>query len=130
MKVLLVNGSPHANGCTYTALAEVEKALQEQGIETEIIWIGKEPLEGCRGCAACSKLWKCVVDDKVNEFALKAAEADAKAFCARAKKYELLFVAGDDFGYEGWVRIAYCVQTEQIQRALPLFKKLAEEYGL
>lgn len=61
---------------------------------------------------------------------MKAPEPDAKAFCEKAKKYELLFVAGDDFGCPGWVRIAYCVQTEQIERALPPFKKLAEEYGL
>lgn len=72
----------------------------------------------------------CIYPDGAFYLFVKAAEADAKAFCARAKKYELLFVAGDDFGYEGWVRIAYCVQTEQIQRALPLFKKLAEEYEL
>ena len=61
---------------------------------------------------------------------MKAAEEDAKAFCERAKKYELLLVDGADFGYKGWVRIAYCVQTEQIQRALPLFEKLAKEYKL
>ena len=61
---------------------------------------------------------------------VKAAEEDAAAFCERAKKYELLLVNGADFGYKGWVRIAYCVQTERIEKALPLFKKLAEEYGL
>ena len=80
MKVLMLNGSPHEHGCTYVALSEAAKALNEQGIETEIVWLGKEPLEGCRGCAACSKLWKCVVDDKVNEFAEKAAEADGFIF--------------------------------------------------
>ena len=80
MKVLMLNGSPHEHGCTYVALSETAKALNEQGIETEIVWIGKEPLEGCRGCAACSKLWKCVVEDKVNEFAEKAAEADGFVF--------------------------------------------------
>ena len=61
---------------------------------------------------------------------MQAPETDAKAFCERAKKHELLFVPGDDFGYAGWVRIAYCVQTECLEKALPLFKKLAEEYGL
>jgi aspartate aminotransferase len=61
---------------------------------------------------------------------MKAAEEDAAAFCERAKKYELLLVNGADFGAKGWVRIAYCVQTERIEKALPLFKKLAEEYGL
>ena len=76
----MLNGSPHEHGCTYVALSEAAKALNDQGIETEIVWLGREPLEGCRGCAACSKLWKCVVDDKVNEFAEKAAEADGFIF--------------------------------------------------
>ena len=44
MKVLLVNGSPHKDGCTYTALCEVSEALNEQGIDTDIFWIGKKPL--------------------------------------------------------------------------------------
>ncbi len=60
---------------------------------------------------------------------VKALEDDAYAFCERAKKYELLLVPSDDFGFPGYVRIAYCVQTEQIERSLPSFKKLAEEYG-
>ena len=72
----------------------------------------------------------CVYPDGAFYLFMKAAEEDAKAFCERAKKYELLLVNGADFGCSGWVRIAYCVQTEQIERALPLFKKLAEEYGL
>ncbi|MBO5363189.1 MAG: flavodoxin family protein [Clostridia bacterium] len=80
MKVLMLNGSPHEYGCTYTALSETAKALNEQGIETEIVWLGKEPIEGCRGCAACRKLWKCVIDDKVNAFMEKAAEADGFVF--------------------------------------------------
>lgn len=59
---------------------------------------------------------------------VKALEEDAYAFCERAKKYELLFVPGDDFGCKGWVRIAYCVSTDMIRRALPSLKRLAEEY--
>ena len=51
MKVLLINGSPHERGCTYTALTEVEKALNENGIETEIFWIGNKPIGGCVACA-------------------------------------------------------------------------------
>jgi aspartate aminotransferase len=70
----------------------------------------------------------CVRPDGAFYLFVKSPEADAKAFCKRAKKYELLFVAGDDFGCEGWVRIAYCVPTERIEKALPLFEKLAEEY--
>jgi aspartate aminotransferase len=59
---------------------------------------------------------------------VEALEKDAYAFCERAKKYELLLVASDDFGVKGYVRIAYCVSPEMIRRALPSFKKLAEEY--
>ena len=59
---------------------------------------------------------------------MKSPEADANAFCEKAKKYELLIVPGDDFGYEGYVRISYCVKPEMIERALPAFKKLIEEY--
>ena len=72
----------------------------------------------------------CIKPDGAFYLFMKAAEKDSKAFCERAKKYELLLVDGADFGAKGWVRIAYCVSTEQIERALPLFQKLAEEYGL
>lgn len=72
----------------------------------------------------------CVYPDGAFYLFMKSPEADAAAFCARAKKYELLFVNGEDFGAKGWVRIAYCVQTELIERALPLFAELAKEYGL
>ena len=59
---------------------------------------------------------------------MKSPESDANAFCEKAKKYELLIVPGDDFGYEGYVRISYCVKTEMIEKSLPSFKKLIEEY--
>ena len=59
---------------------------------------------------------------------VKSPEEDATAFCERAKKYELLLVPSDDFGCKGYVRICYCVSTEQIERALPSFKALIEEY--
>ena len=81
-----------------------------------------------KGLTECG--FTCVYPDGAFYLFLKAAEEDAAAFCARAKKYELLLVNGEDFGAKGWVRIAYCVQTERIEKALPLFKKLAEEYGL
>ena len=55
MKVLLVNGSGHAKGCTYTALEEVAGALEKNGIETEIIQVGTQPIAGCIGCNACLK---------------------------------------------------------------------------
>ena len=80
MKVLLVNGSMHEKGCTYTALCEVAKVLNENGVETEIIWLGMKPISGCRGCAACRTLGKCVIDDSVNEFVEKAKEFDGYVF--------------------------------------------------
>jgi len=61
---------------------------------------------------------------------VKAPEPDAYAFCEKAKQFELLFVPGDDFGYPGYVRIAYCVTTEQVRRSLPAFNKLAQLYAL
>lgn len=53
MKVLMANGSPHKEGCTYTALCEVADILQKEGIETEIFWIGNKPIVGCIACKAC-----------------------------------------------------------------------------
>lgn len=80
MKVLLVNGSPHAKGCTYTALNEVAKILEEEGIETEIFWIKNKPIGGCIACKSCVQNHKCVFDDVVNEFVEKAADADGFIF--------------------------------------------------
>lgn len=80
MKVLLVNGSPHKNGCTYTALCEIEKTLNENDIETEIFWIGTKPIAGCIACGKCSEIGKCTFDDIVNEFTAKADDADGFIF--------------------------------------------------
>ena len=78
MKVLLVNGSRHEKGCTYTALSEVAKALNANGVETEIYQIGE--INGCKGCWACKKTKKCVIDDGVNEFVEKATQFDGFVF--------------------------------------------------
>ncbi len=80
MKILVVNGSPHTNGCTYTALCEVAAALEAEGIETELFQVGTKPVSGCLGCGACIKTGKCVIDDVVNEFVEKAKEADGFVF--------------------------------------------------
>lgn len=80
MKVLLVNGSPHEKGCTYTALCEVKKALEANGVEAEIFRIGKKPIAGCLGCGACAKLGRCVTEDIVAEFIEKAKAADGFVF--------------------------------------------------
>lgn len=77
MKALLINGSPHAKGCTYTALSELKHTLEAEGIETELIHVGNQDVRGCIACGQCRKLGKCVFDDAVNEVASKLAEADA-----------------------------------------------------
>ena len=80
MKVLLFNGSPHKNGCTFTALEEIAKTLKEEGIDSEIYQIGSEPVAPCRACYACAKLGKCVINDKVNGFIDYAAGFDGFVF--------------------------------------------------
>ena len=82
MNVLLFNGSPHKNGCTYTALCEAAKALHANGIETELLQIGSKPFHGCMACGACHKTGKCAFGDKdgLNEIAAKCAEADGFVF--------------------------------------------------
>ena len=71
-KVLLINGSPHAHGCTFTALSVVAGVLEQNGIETEIVHVGHKDIRGCIGCGKCRALGKCVfVDDLVNEVAGK-----------------------------------------------------------
>lgn len=77
MKVLLINGSPHEKGCTFTALSEVAKTLNAEGIETQIFHIGSDPVRGCTGCGGCSKLGKCVFgDDIANEMLAIMQAAD------------------------------------------------------
>ena len=80
MKVLLFNGSPHIQGCTYTALREIADELEREGVETEIFHIGLDPIRGCIGCGRCRELGKCVFDDVVNVAAEKVKEADGFIF--------------------------------------------------
>ena len=80
MKVLLVNGGPHRAGNTHAALMECARQLEKEGIEAEIFWVGNDAIAGCRACFACGKLGKCVIDDCVNAFLEKAAEADGFIF--------------------------------------------------
>ena len=76
MKVLMLNGSPHPNGNTYTALHEMEKIFAENGIETEILHVGNMDIRGCTACGYCYTNGKCVFDDVVNEVAKKFEECD------------------------------------------------------
>jgi multimeric flavodoxin WrbA len=80
MKVLLINGSPRKNGNTATALAEVQGQLKEEGIESEIVWIGNKPIRGCYVCGQCKAkgLGQCVFNDDIcNHISAKFAGADA-----------------------------------------------------
>ena len=77
MKVLLINGSPHAKGCTYTALKTVADELERNGMEAEIVHVGNKDIRGCIGCYKCREIGKCVFgNDLVNEVAKKFEQAD------------------------------------------------------
>ena len=80
MKVLLVNGSYRQRGCTGVALAEVERALREEGVQTETLFLGNAPIADCMACGQCRKLGKCVLEDAVNPFVEKAREAQGFVF--------------------------------------------------
>ena len=75
-KVLILNGSAHANGCTATALEEMIKVFSQEGVETEVIQIGNQDIRGCVSCGYCEKNGKCVFNDLVNEVAEKFEKAD------------------------------------------------------
>ena len=75
-KVLLLNGSPHAKGCTYTALTEIAGELNKAGVDTELIQVGQQPIRGCVACGYCYTHRQCAFDDEVNELAPKLAACD------------------------------------------------------
>lgn len=120
MKVLLINGSPKAKGCTYTALSEIAKELEKENIETEIFHIGNKPIRGCMACGGCSKTkGKCAFeDDTVNVALEKAKEADgfifgspvhyAGASGAITSFLDRFFYAGDGFQYKPGAAIVSC----------------------
>lgn len=76
LNVLLINGSPNAKGCTYTALSEVERTLNAEGISTEMVHIGNKDIRGCIACFKCAETGRCVFNDMVNELAPKFEAAD------------------------------------------------------
>lgn len=120
MKVLLINGSPKAKGCTYTALSEVAKELENKGIETEIFHVGTKPIRGCMACGGCSNTnGLCVFnDDTVNIALEKAKEADgfifgspvhyASASGQITSFLDRFFFAGDGFQYKPGAAIVSC----------------------
>lgn len=119
MKVLLINGSPNEKGCTFTALEEVEKELQNQGIETEIFHIGNKAIRGCIGCGKCreNKKNRCVFNDDVVNTAIEKAEK-ADGFIFGSPVYyasgngsmisflDRLFYAGGCFAYKPGAAVA------------------------
>lgn len=80
MKVLLVNGSPHENGCTNRALVEIQNTLREENVDSEILWLGREPLGGCIACGGCRHNGQCIYDDVLNRNREKFREADGFVF--------------------------------------------------
>ena len=80
MKVLMLNGSPKANGNTYTALLEIGRQLEKEGIEYEIVQMGGKPVRDCIGCNKCTENGCVFTDDEVNAFIAKAREADGFVF--------------------------------------------------
>lgn len=80
MKVLLINGSPHEKGCTYTALSEIASELKECGIDSKIFHVGTAPVRGCMGCGGCAGKGRCIFEDTVNTAIEKASRADGFIF--------------------------------------------------
>lgn len=120
MKVLLINGSPKARGCTYTALSEVAKVLEEEQIETEIFHVGDDPIIGCTGCRSCSgaNAGKCKYEDTVNIALAKAKGADAFVFGSPVHYasgsgmitsfLDRFFQAGEGFHYKPGAAVVSC----------------------
>lgn len=117
MKVILLNGSPNQQGCTYTALREVESALLANGIETELIQMGKSVVSGCTACGACKSTGRCVFSgDVVNEAIEKMEHADglvvgspvyyASPNGSIVSFLDRMFYAGNCFAYKPAAAIA------------------------
>lgn len=80
LKVLLVNGSPHKEGCVYTALTEIATTLKGEGVDSTLFWVGNQPLAGCIGCGACVGKRRCFRNDRVNEFVEMMDDYDGFVF--------------------------------------------------
>ena len=80
MHVLMLNGSPHRDGCTRTALDEIAAVLSNEGIDSEIFWLGNDPIAGCIGCGTCFRTGSCFRHDLVDAFIEKTRTADGFIF--------------------------------------------------
>lgn len=141
MKVLLINGSPHKEGCTYTALREVESALNQEGIDTEIIWIENKPIGGCIACGACKGKGKCVFDDIVNVVKEKAYEADGFIFgspvhyaatSGNMKAFmDRLFYSGSEAGKQAfYMKPAACVLSARRAGTTAAFDQMIKYFTI
>ena len=83
MKVLMINGSPRANGNTSIALNEMKTVFEKEGVDAEVVQVGSEAVRGCIACNRCAELGKCVFDDVVNKLAVKLSEAEPCLLCVR-----------------------------------------------
>lgn len=121
MKILMINGSPHEKGCTYTALKEIESVLREEGVQSEILHIGGEAMHSCIGCNACKKAGRCLryPDDIVNRTIEKVREADGFIFgspvhyasaCGAITTYldRIFYCAGSAFRFKPGAAIVSC----------------------
>ncbi len=120
MNVLLINGSPHKAGCTYTALSEIAGELEKQNIETNILHIGKQAIQGCTACLSCRETGYCIFsDDKVNECIDLAKKADgiivgSPVYYASPNGALLAFLdrmfyaSGQEFAYKPAASIVSC----------------------
>ena len=130
MKVLLINGSPHEKGCTYTALLEVEKELRNNKIETEIFHIGNQAMQGCIACRKCKQgSNRCVFDDDfVNVVLTKLETSDgliigspvyfASANGSLTAFLDRLFFAGSCFTHKPGASVVSARKPEQRQRLI------------
>ena len=130
MKVLLINGSPHKEGNTFIALSEVAKALEANGIETEIVGIGVKAVQGCIACGRCAQLGRCVFnDDLYNTIREKLAGADGivvgspvyyagpnGSLCALLDR--LFYSAGSLLAYKPAAAVAVCVVGEPVLHSI------------
>ena len=111
MKVVLVNGSPNANGCTYTGLSIIKEQLAQKGVESEIFQVGNKPVIGCTGCRVCKqpgKAGKCVYDnDMVNTVAQALREADGMILGSAVH-----FASATGAATSFFDRLFYCTEKE------------------
>ncbi len=138
MKVLLLNGSPRVNGNTHLSLLEIEKVLNSEGIETELIQVGNKAVRGCMACGGCRKIGKCVFNDGVNELVEKFDKADglivgSPVYYASANA-TLIAVLDRMFQSSGWMdktmKVGACVAVARRGGTTATFDELNKYFTI